>query len=252
MARLNRELGDAAFPTISQNYFAGFEEMMYTQAFPAVIKIGSAHAGMGKARVEDHHAMDDMRSLLAVSGGKYATCEPFVEARCDLRIQKIGARVRVFRRTGMSGDWKTNTGSAMIEEIAVAPRYRAWAEAAATMFGGTTREPLDILTVDALIDEAGREVILEVNGSSSGLAPDAEDEDNQHIRELVLQKMSARLAERAATAVGAVAVKAAAAAAAEATAAGAEAAEAAEAAAAEATDTAADGRTTAAVERDER
>ena len=33
------------------------------------------------------------------------------------------------------------------------------------------------------------ELILEVNGTSSGLMPDCADEDNQHIRDLVLAKM---------------------------------------------------------------
>ena len=33
------------------------------------------------------------------------------------------------------------------------------------------------------------ELILEVNGTSSGLMPDCSDEDNQHIRDLVLAKM---------------------------------------------------------------
>ena len=33
------------------------------------------------------------------------------------------------------------------------------------------------------------ELILEVNGTSSGLMPDCADEDNQHIRDVVLAKM---------------------------------------------------------------
>ena len=39
----------------------------------------------------------------------------------------------------------------------------------------------------------GKEWILEVNGTSSGLAPGAEADDNADIRELVLAKMSAKL-----------------------------------------------------------
>ena len=44
------------------------------------------------------------------------------------------------------------------------------------------------------VSHAGRESILEVNGTSSGLCPDTADEDNLHIRELVLQRMSRHLA----------------------------------------------------------
>jgi hypothetical protein len=46
--RLNRELGDDVFPVMSQSYFASYREMMYSQSFPAVVKVGTAHAGMGK------------------------------------------------------------------------------------------------------------------------------------------------------------------------------------------------------------
>ena len=54
------------------------------------------------------------------------------------------------------------------------------------MFGG-----LDILTVDAIVEEeTGKEYILEVNGTSSGLHPDCAEEDNKHIRELVVGKMN--------------------------------------------------------------
>jgi hypothetical protein len=74
--------------------------------------------------------------------------EPFVAGACDLRIQKLGPHLRAFRRTGVSGEWKTNTGTALMECVAVEARWRRWAEAAAAMFGG-----LDILTVDAIVEE---------------------------------------------------------------------------------------------------
>ena len=190
LQRLNKELGPEAFPVVPQCFFAGHEEMMYTQEFPAVLKVGAAHAGMGKAKVLDHHAMADMRSLLAVSGGRYATAERFIESAHEFRVQKIGARIRAFKRVGVSGDWKTNTGSAMLEELEPSAAQRAWAEHAASLFGQT----LDILTVDTIVEEAtGKEWILEVNGTSSGLSPDTEAQDNRDIRDLVVARMSAAL-----------------------------------------------------------
>jgi len=46
--------------------------------------------------------------------------------------------------------------------------------------------------VDAIHESStGREYILEVNGTSSGLAPDVAAEDNLHIRDLVVEKMNA-------------------------------------------------------------
>ncbi len=43
--RLNREMGPH-FPVIPMTYFSSYLDMMYTQEFPCVVKIGSAHAGM--------------------------------------------------------------------------------------------------------------------------------------------------------------------------------------------------------------
>ena len=84
-----------------------------------------------------------------------------------------------------SGEWKTNTGTALVEEVALEDRWRIWADEAAALFGG-----LDICTVDALVEASGREWILEVNGTSSGLFSDRAAEDNLHIRDLVLARMN--------------------------------------------------------------
>merc|ERR1712146_810897 len=112
--------------------------------------------------------------------------EPFVKGEGDLRIQKIGKNYRAFRRSALSGEWKTNTGTSHLEHVAVEDRWKVWADKAADMFGG-----LDILTVDAIVEEGtGKEYIMEVNGTSSGLAPDFAEEDNGHIRDLVLERMN--------------------------------------------------------------
>jgi len=115
-------------------------------------------------RLADHHEFEDFRSVMAMTDGKYCTAEPFVDGEYDLRLQKIGQRYRAYTRRSVSGNWKTNTGSSVIEEVAVTDEYRRWLDGAAQMFGG-----LDICTVDAIHDRAtGREVIFEVNGTSSG------------------------------------------------------------------------------------
>jgi len=181
--------GHRQFPVVQQSYFADHRTMMYGGSFPAVLKVGHAHAGFGKMRVADHHDWEDVRSVVAMTGGKYCTAEPFFEGDYDLRIQKIGPHLRVYKRTAMGGQWKTNTGCSVAEEIPVTAEYKRWAEAAAEMFGG-----LDICTVDVLHEQAtGRMVILEVNGTSSGLAPEHADEDNQHICELTLERMNNEL-----------------------------------------------------------
>jgi len=187
--RLNRRLGDAAFPVMPQHFCSSHRSLMYGYTFPAVVKVGSAHAGVGKMLINDHHQMSDFRSVLAMMPDEHCFVEPFVRGEGDLRIQKIGKHYRAFRRMDISGEWKTNTGSSHLEHVDVEDRWKLWADSAADMFGG-----LDILTVDAIVEEGtGKEYILEVNGTSSGLAPDYADEDNRHIRDLVLERMNESL-----------------------------------------------------------
>ncbi|KAK3237488.1 hypothetical protein CYMTET_52442 [Cymbomonas tetramitiformis] len=137
-------------------------------------------------RIPHHHDMEDFRSVLALTEGKYCTAEPYIEGSYDLRIQKLGDTIRTFKRTGVSGAWKTNTGTSMCEEIPTTERYTIWATEASKMFGG-----LAICTVDALCcAKTGQEYILEVNGTSSGLFPAREDEDNQCIKEIAISQLN--------------------------------------------------------------
>jgi len=187
--RLQRQLGKEVFPVVEQHFCSSSKSLMYGYTFPAVVKVGSAHAGAGKMKITDHRQMSDFRSVLEMMPDEHCMVEPFIESKGDLRIQKIGDNYRAFKRVGISGDWKTNTGTSMMDEIEVTERYKKWADAAAEMFGG-----LDILTVDAIIEETtSSEFILEVNGTSSGLHPDKEAEDNAFIMDLLLQKMNATL-----------------------------------------------------------
>merc|ERR1712187_112253 len=189
--RLNKRLGDE-FPVVPQHFASSSRSFMYGYTFPAVVKVGSAHAGLGKMKITDHHQMSDFRSVLAMMPGEHCMVEPFITSQADLRIQKIGSHYRAFRRMSISGEWKTNTGTAIMEEVELCERWRIWADKAAEMFGG-----LDILTVDAIVEEGehGKEYILEVNGTSSGLHPDYAAEDNKHIRDLLLERMNDALCD---------------------------------------------------------
>eukprot|EP00747_Dinoflagellata_sp_TGD_P165436 gnl/TRDRNA2_/TRDRNA2_186701_c0_seq1.p1 gnl/TRDRNA2_/TRDRNA2_186701_c0~~gnl/TRDRNA2_/TRDRNA2_186701_c0_seq1.p1 ORF type:complete len:340 (+),score=53.44 gnl/TRDRNA2_/TRDRNA2_186701_c0_seq1:58-1077(+) len=186
--RLHRRLGEA-FPVVAQHYASSSRSFMYGFTFPAVVKVGSAHAGAGKMKINDHHQMSDFRSVLAMMPQEHCFAEPFINGEADLRIQKIGKHYRAYRRRDISGEWKTNTGTSLMEEVAIADRWRLWADESAKMFGG-----LDILTVDAIVEEGtGKEIIIEVNGTSSGLHPDNAAEDNEHIRDLVMERMNEAL-----------------------------------------------------------
>ena len=211
------------FPLIPQDFFPTSSGFFYGQQFPAVVKFGTAHAGFGKVKVAHHHDMDDIRGLLPLTVEGYATAEPFVKnSGGDYRIQKIGKHVRAFKRNDVCGAWKTNTGTAILSEVPVTRQFAEWAEAASRMFNinGLGEDTLDILTVDAIIDEEDsptdpvqqipppmgttkpeatdetppkkeeKVYILEVNGTSSGLGPDHDKEDNGYIADLVVEKMS--------------------------------------------------------------
>lgn len=189
--KLEATLGKDLFPVVRQSYFASHREMMYGDAFPAVCKLGHAHAGYGKMKIPDHHVLEDFRSVIALTN-KYCTVEPFITGSYDLRVQKIGEHLRVFKRTSVSGAWKTNTGSSHLEEIELTDQFRIWAREASKMFGG-----LDICTVDAIVDEStGLPVIMEVNGTASGLSPMTCDVDDGHIRDLVVEKMQRLFGEQ--------------------------------------------------------
>jgi glutathione synthase/RimK-type ligase-like ATP-grasp enzyme len=180
-------VGSEVFPVVEQCFFPSERGFFYGNTFPAVVKFGSAHAGMGKMRVRDHKDMEDVKSVVPMTKDGYAFAEPFIEGAYDLRVQKIGAVVRVFKRVSMSGSWKTNTGSSHLEELPLTPEFAQWADIASKMFGPGLE--MDICTVDAIVDAGGRKYILEVNGTSSGLCPEREVEDNILIRDLVIAKL---------------------------------------------------------------
>lgn len=184
LLQIQRKVGRDAFPLIDQTFYPNHKEMVRSvDKFPCVFKIGHAHGGLGKVRVDSQASFQDLASVVAVSSN-YCTVEEFVESKYDLHIFKIGTNYKALMRKSLSGNWKTNVGQSILEEVQVQEKYKLWIDQVSEMFGG-----LDLCSLEAVVAKDGQEVIIEVNDCALGLMGESQEDDRRNIAEMVLTKM---------------------------------------------------------------
>lgn len=84
----------------------------------------------------------------------------------------------------MSGNWKSNMGSAVLEQCQITDQQRKWLDEVSLMFGG-----LDVLTIEIVQTKDDQQYIYEVTGSQMTLMGETQEEDRRLIADLVVAKM---------------------------------------------------------------
>lgn len=183
LIEIQRKLGKENFPLVNQSYYPNHHELSSSPKFPCVFKVGHAHGGQGKVKVENEARFQDMTSVVAVSN-TYCTVEPYIDSKFDLHVQKIGGNYKTLMRKSLSGNWKTNIGQSILEEISVSDKHKAWVDAVSELFGG-----LGICSLEAVVGKDGKEYIIEVNDCATTLLGESQEEDRKNIADLVISQM---------------------------------------------------------------
>ena len=185
--QVKNRLGKDKFPLIDQTYYSEPAELIFRPDFPFVLKVGYPHAGYGKLLITEKRELEDVQSLLHIHQD-YVSAEPFIDSEYEVRVTFIAPDFyRAFKR--MATGWKVNyRGATVREDIEVPEKYKMWVEEIRKEMPG-----LDSFSIDTIVDKSGKEYILEINGSSQGIAPEHKDAALVKLRELVMSRLNIKI-----------------------------------------------------------
>lgn len=89
-------------------------------------------------------------------------------------------------RRSITGNWKVNNGSSMLEQIQMNERYKFWVDEVSKIFGG-----LEICAVQVIVSlDQEKEYIIDVADSCLTLLGESQDSDRKQIADLIMDKMT--------------------------------------------------------------
>lgn len=144
--------------------------------FPFVVKVGNYHGGYGKVLIENEEKWQDIQDLLFISND-YVSVEPYINYKYDIRYLIIKDKIWAMSRKGRF--WKANVHTTDFAKINP--------EKEMSNHLRTLKENLqaDILAIDILEDEQGKQFIVEYNDipGLSGFSDELKYELAQCLRE---------------------------------------------------------------------
>ncbi len=149
------ELREVGVPTIPFSVALGEQVLeAISPELPCVLKVGNWHGGVGKAKLESLDSWLDARDL-ALACGDYATVEPFIPYKRDVRVLVIGEQMWAMERE--SSAWKVNRGNAQIRLISAPEEPAEWTKRVQKHLRA------DILGLDWIESDDGKWTCLESN-----------------------------------------------------------------------------------------
>ncbi|PIO62359.1 Synapsin, ATP binding domain protein, partial [Teladorsagia circumcincta] len=97
--------------------------------------------------------------------------EPYVDLKFDVHVQKIGHEIKTFLRRGISKNWKSNVGSAVLEQLPTNERHKQYIHAICEHVGR-----MSICSIDILVSKEGREYVHDVNDVIAYFGESQEDD----------------------------------------------------------------------------